>query len=202
MGISLNRRSGGGGGGATSFVALTDTPAAITRDRFVKSADDADRLEYAQAAPGSYSAGTGIEIDSSNAISTDDDHIESVIAGAGPMSWGGQVSIDHVEIGDIDSGSNARWALDASGSNNHLQFEDLSDRDQLYIESLAIGGEGRILRGRTPARDCNRCRCVELGQQPFPHHFHLDRHTRHLDKLYPSFHAAAPGTRNAPRRRR
>ena len=56
-----------------------------------------------------------------------------------PITWGGQVDIDHVAIDDIDTGSNARWTLDTSGSHDHLQFEDLSARDQRYVEAVRIG---------------------------------------------------------------
>ena len=36
-------------------------------------------------------------------------------------------------------GSEPRWTLDTSGNHNHLQFEDLSNRDHRYVSAVTIG---------------------------------------------------------------
>ena len=67
------------------------------------------------------------------------------------IAWGGQIAINHVAIDNIGSGSNARWALQASGLNHFLRFEDLSRRDQDYVESLLIGAKIGFYDGDTEA---------------------------------------------------
>ena len=54
-------------------------------------------------------------------------------------AWGGQISIDHVDISAINTGAAARWALQTSGTTHYLRFEDLTDRDQRYVESWQVG---------------------------------------------------------------
>ena len=67
------------------------------------------------------------------------------------IAWGGQISISHVAIDNIGAGSNARWALQSSGLNHFLRFEDLSGRDQAYVESLVIGAKIGFYNGDTEA---------------------------------------------------
>ena len=65
--------------------------------------------------------------------------------------WGGQISISHVPVDNINTGSNARWGLQSSGLNHFLRFEDLSGRDQAYVESLLIGAKIGFYNGDTEA---------------------------------------------------
>ena len=66
-------------------------------------------------------------------------------------SWVGRLSIDHVPIDTIGTGSDARWALQTSGVNHYLRFEDLSDRDQQYVESWEVGAKIGFFNGDTEA---------------------------------------------------
>ena len=63
------------------------------------------------------------------------------------QAWGGQISVDHVAIDDIDTGSQARWTLEQSGNHPHLRFEDLSRRDRDYVASVDIGGQVGFYEG-------------------------------------------------------